>query len=417
MLRSQSLLRAVTVALPAALAALVTGMPAPLSAAAPAPAAAPAAAAVTSPEILPDHRVIFRVNAPQAASVTVTGDWVTQGLGTGGPLARDERGIWSLTVGPLVPDVYSYTFTLDGVRVVDPANPQTKPGWRAAESLFEVPGAELGYAALANVPHGDIRSVPYYSSSLQQQRRMQVYTPPGYDGNATRYPVLYLIGGGGDDDLAWSTVGRAGNILDNLLAAGRARPMIVVFPNGNLNLAGVAPPPTGAAAEALSADGLAARLVTMSRFHDAFGRDLLEDIVPLVERRYRTLTGRENRAIAGMALGASEALRVAPSNLDRFAWIGVFSDGLQEGPHATVAPDFEQRNATFFSNPARTNAQLKLFWISVGRNDAFVQDGARRLADVLERRGIRHQFHETAGGHTWINWRHNLADFAPLLFR
>lgn len=381
------------------------------------PAAAPAAASLPSPEVLPDHRVIFRIIAPKAGSVTVSGDWVTQGLGIGGPLRRDDQGVWSLTVGPLAPDFYSYAFSVDGVRTLDPLNPMVKPGWRAAESLFEVPGPEGAYAATRDVPHGDVRSVSYYSKSLQQQRRMQVYTPPGYDGGAARYPVLYLIGGGGDDDTAWATVGRAGFILDNLLAAGKARPMIVVFPNGNLNLPGVAPPPMGAAAEALTADGLAARIATMSRFHDAFGRDLLEDIIPLVEQRYRVLASRQNRAIAGMALGGSETLRVAPSNLDRFAWIGVFSDGLQQGAHATVGPDFEQRNAAFFANAERTNAQLRLFWISVGRNDLFAKDGARRLADVLAGHGIRHEFHESEGGHTWINWRHNLADFAPLLFR
>jgi enterochelin esterase family protein len=383
----------------------------------PAPGAAPASAAWVSPEVLPDHRVTFRINAPRAGNVTVTGDWITQGLGTGGALARDAQGVWSLTVGPLVPDFYSYTFSVDGVRTFDPANPTVKPGWRAVESLFELPGAELAYAATLNVPHGDVRSVPYYSKSLQQQRRMQVYTPPGYDGSAVRYPVLYLIGGGGDDDTAWATVGRAGFILDNLLATGKARPMIVVFPNGNLNLPGVAPPPMGAVAEALSAEGLAARIATMSRFHDAFGRDLLEDIIPLVEQRYRVIANRQNRAIAGMALGGSETLRVAPSNLDKFAYIGVFSDGLQQGAHATVAPDFEQRNAAFFGNADRTNAQLRLFWISVGRNDLFVKDGARKLADVLASRGIRREFHESEGGHTWINWRHNLADFVPLLFR
>jgi enterochelin esterase family protein len=370
-----------------------------------------------SPEVLPDRRVTFRLAAPHAGEVTLSGDWVAQGRAAAGALSRDGQGVWSITIGPLVPDVYSYSFSVDGVRTVDPDNPQVKPGLRFAESLFEVPGPEAAYEAAANVPHGEVRSVWYPSKSLGQLRRMQVYTPPGYDGSTARYPVLYLISGGGDDDLAWASIGRAGFILDNLLAAARARPMIIVMPNGNLSLPGVPEPPMGAVAEKLSAAGLAERLTTISRLHDAFARDLLEDIIPGVEQRYRVRPGADNRAIAGMALGAAETLRVAPSHPELFGYIGVFSDGLQEGPHATVAPDFEQRNAAFFADAARTNAQLSLFWISVGRDDTSVTDGAQRLADLLQRHGIRHDFRLQEGGHTWINWRHALADFAPRLFR
>jgi enterochelin esterase-like enzyme len=377
--------------------------------------AAPAAAPV-SPEVLPDHRVTLRIAAPMAAVVTVTGDWVAQGRGTGGALAKDGQGVWSITIGPLVPDFYSYSFSVDGVHVVDPVNPLVKPGVRSVDSLFEVPGAEDAFEATVNVPHGELRSVWYYSKALQQTRRMQIYTPPGYDGGAARYPVLYLISGGGDDDLAWSSVGRAGFILDNLIAAGKARPMMVVMPNGNLRVPGIPEPEMGAVAESLSAEGLAARMVKMGALHDAFGRELLQDVLPWVEGHYRVMASRESRAIAGMALGAAETLRVAPSNLDKFAYIGVFSDGLQQGPHATVGPDFEQRNAAFFGDAKRTNAMLKLFWIGVGKDDVTVKDGSKRLADVLARHGIRHEFHETEGGHTWITWRHHLADFAPLLF-
>jgi enterochelin esterase family protein len=374
-------------------------------------------APAASPEVLPDHRVTFRLSAPHASEVTLSGDWVTQGRGGGGALARDGEGVWSITVGPLVPDVYSYSFNVDGVRTVDPNNPQVKPGLRFTESLFEVPGSEAAYEAAANVPHGEVRSVWYSSKALGQLRRMQVYTPPGYERGSARYPVLYLVSGGGDDDLAWPTIGRVGFILDNLLAAARVKPMIIVMPNGNLSVPGVPEPPMGAAAEKLSPAGLAARLEAISRLHDAFGRDLLEDVLPWVEQHYRVQPGADNRAIAGMALGAAETLRVAPSHPELFAYIGVFSDGLQEGPHATVAPDFEQRNAAFFADAVRTNAQLRLFWISVGRDDTSVTDGAQRLADLLQHHGIRHDFRLQEGGHTWINWRHALADFVPRLFR
>ncbi len=370
-----------------------------------------------SPEVLPDRRVTFRIYAPKATAVTIVGDWVTQGLGAGGALQKSDDGVWSLTVGPLPADFYSYTFSVDGVRTPDPKNAQVKPGVRYVESMFEVPGAEAAYAAIANVPHGEIRAVSYYAGTLKQTRRIQVYTPPGYEQGNTRYPVLYLISGGGDDDTAWPTIGRAGYILDNLLAAGKIKPMIVVMPNSNLSLPGVPPVPLGAAARSLDAAGLVARMATISTLHDAFGAELLKDVVPLVEQRYRTLTGPQNRALAGMAMGGAEVLRIGPARLDTFAYLGVFSEGLQQGPGAAVAPDFEQRNAAFFNSAARTNAQLKLFWLSIGKHDEAIQDGVNILSDLLNKHGIRHEYHETAGGHTWINWRHNLNDFLPLLFK
>ena len=193
--------------------------------------------------------------------------------------------------------------------------------------------------------------------------------------------------------------------------------MIVVMPNGNLSLPGAPPVPLGVAARSLDAAGLVARMAAISKLHDAIGEELLKDVVPLIEQRYRTLTGPQNRALAGMAMGGAEVLRIGPARLDTFAYLGVFSEGLQQGPGAAVAPDFEQRNAAFFNNAARTNAQLKLFWISIGKHDEAIQDGAKQLSDLLTRHAIRHEFHESSGGHTWINWRHNLADFAPLLFR
>jgi enterochelin esterase family protein len=368
----------------------------------------------TSPEVLPDKRVVFRIYAPRATEVTVSGDWVAQGRGTGGALTKDERGVWSRTVGPLVPDVYSYSFTVDGVRTLDPKNALVKQGVANVTSLFELSGDETAYEALANVPHGDMREVWYYSTTLKQMRRMHVYTPPGYDsGAATKYPVLYLMHGGGDEDSGWSTSGRAGFILDNLLAAGKIRPMVVVMPNGSVTLPGVDP----MRVPALTPETQAARIVGISQLHDAFAADLLDNIIPQVERRYRVLTDRAHRAMAGLSMGGAETLRVAPSHLDRFAYIGIFSMGLQTGRDQGVAGDFEQRNAKFFANPGETNKQLKLFWIGVGSNDQTVTDGPAKLDVLLTQRGIVHQFHQSEGGHTWINWRHYLYDYAQLLFR
>jgi enterochelin esterase family protein len=173
----------------------------------------------------------------------------------------------------------------------------------------------------------------------------------------------------------------------------------------------------GAAAEKLTAAELAARMSTITLLQDAFAQEVLTDIIPLVEHRYRVKASRADRAIAGMAMGGAEALRFAPLHLDTFTYIGVFSEGLQQGIHASTAADFEQRNASFLDNPRQTNAQLRLFWISVGKDDQFNREGAQMLQDMLARHGIQHEFHLIDGGHTWINWRQNLAEFAPLLFK
>lgn len=384
-------------------------------------AAAPATASpashdiLTSPEVLPDHRVTFRIYAPKASEVSIQGDWIAQGRGTGGHLQKDNQGIWSITVGPLVPDFYSYTYTVDGVRTIDPQNPMIKQGIARLESMFLVPGEEAAFADTWPVPHGDVRIVWYDSPALSCVRRMHIYTPPGYDRSDERYPVLYLIHGGGDDDSGWSTIGRAGFIMDNLLAADKVKPMIVVMPNGSIRRPGFSLRLTGA--DRYSPAAIKARIETISQLHDVFVEDLLTTIIPTVEKTYRVLTTRDNRAIAGLSMGGAETLRVAPSNLDKFAYIGVFSMGLQVGPHAGVNTDFEERNADFLADPDRTNEMLKLFWIAAGEDDRTITDGARRLSATLKRRGIQHAFHESTGGHTWINWRQYLYDFLPLLFR
>jgi enterochelin esterase-like enzyme len=367
-----------------------------------------------STEVLPDRRVVFRIHAPKASAVTLTSDFVTQGRGTAGPMQKDDEGIWSLTVGPLVPDFYSYSFNVDGVRTIDPRNPMVKQGVSSVDSKFLVPGPEAAYEDVQAVPHGEVREVWYDSKTLGGPRRMHVYTPPGYEHSDTRYPVFYLIHGGGDEDSGWSTIGRAGFILDNLLAAGKIKPMIVAMPNGSITLPGV-PNPMGRVAA--TPEAMEERIAVIAKLHDTFVRDLLTGIIPYVESTYRVVATRENRAIAGLSMGGAETLRAAPQNLDKFAWIGVFSMGLQEGVNAGVNSDFVERNATFFADPEKTNKQVKLFWIGAGKDDRTVGDGPKRLSDTLKAHNIRHEYHETDGGHTWINWRHYLSDFTPLLFR
>lgn len=371
--------------------------------------------AYKSTEVLPDRRVTFRIYAPKASAVTLTSDFATQGRGTAGPMQKDEAGIWSITAGPLVPDFYAYTFNVDGVRTVDPRNPMVKQGVASLESMFLVPGPEAAFADVQVVPHGEVRAVWYESKPLGGPRRMHVYTPPGYEKGNTKYPVLYLIHGGGDEDSGWSTIGRAGFILDNLLSAGKITPMIVVMPNGSITLPGVPAPMGGGMAATPEAQ--AERIARISKLHDTFVSDLLTSIIPYVDSTYRTLSDREHRAMAGLSMGGAETLRAAPSNLDKFAYIGVFSMGLQVGSNAGVNSDFVERNAKFFADPDKPNKMVKLFWIGVGSNDRTVTDGPKRLSDTLKAHDIRHEFHETEGGHTWINWRLYLRDFTQLLFR
>jgi enterochelin esterase-like enzyme len=355
-----------------------------------------------STEVAPDHKVTFCIYAPKASEVSVGGDF-----GGGGKMTKDDQGVWSLTVGPLVPDFYSYSFTVDGVRTVDPKNPLIKPGLSSLDSLFLLPGDEAEFEATRDVPHGEVRAAWYRSSTLDALRRVHVYTPPGYEGGTARYPVLYLLHGAGDEDSGWSTIGRAGFILDNLLAAGKAVPMLIVMPNGSLPLLanlrrpstpGTAPPPEFRAAMAAA----------QNRFTD----ELLKNVVPLVETTYRVKPGPANRALAGLSMGGGQTLRVLTTHPDQFAYVAIWSAGLFGGN----AADWEKQNEAFLKAADKVNGSVKLLSISIGDQD-FLRAGSKALVEVLEKHGIKHESHISGGGHTWINWRHYLGELAPRLFR
>ncbi|MGH9661077.1 MAG: esterase [Bryobacteraceae bacterium] len=351
---------------------------------------------LVSPETLSGHRVTFRIWAPKASEVTLRGDWME----APGPvkLEKDAQGIWSFTTGALTPDVYNYTFTVDGVRTLDPKNPMVKQGIGSLDNMFFLPGEEAAFEDNRMVPHGEIRQVWYRSSTLDTQRRMHVYTPPGYESGKSRYPVFYLLHGGGDEDSGWSTIGRAGFIVDNLLADKKAKPMIVVMPNGSMpRPADLASPAPGAAQAAMQ---------------QRFTSELMSDVIPHVEKNFRVLTGRENRAIAGLSMGGGQTLRVAATHPDQFAYVAVWSAGVNP---ATTA-DFEKRSEPFLAGADKVNKMVKVFAINVGDKD-FALAGSKNLAEVLNKRGIRHTLHVSGGGHTWINWRRYLHDYAQLLFR
>jgi enterochelin esterase-like enzyme len=367
-----------------------------------------------SSEVLPDNRVVFRIYAPNAKEVSVAGEF---GIPIRGPLQKDASGVWSITLGPLAPDYYTYSFTVDGVRTADPRNGMIRPGLNNVSNMFLVPGPESAFQEMQNLPHGEMREVWYDSKTLGVQRRMHVYTPPGYDRTSARLPVLYLVHGGGEDDMSWVVGGRAGFILDNLIAAGKAKPMIVVMPNGNV------PVPNAGAGNAGGQD----RATTAVKQRDLFISDLLTGIIPYAESNYRVIPNRENRALAGFSFGGSQTLRAMILDSDQFASIGIFSMGIMVGSSAGAGSiagaasgsvaDFEKDAAVFLADPEKTNRSMKLIWIGGGKDDTTVGNSPLLLDQTLTAHKILHQYHETPGGHSYANWRPYLRDFAQLLFR
>ena len=275
---------------------------------------------VVSPEVLPDRRVSFRILAPQAQNVRLAGSdmpvlaGAARGGSTAGQMTKGANSVWEVTLGPIDPGAYRYNFNVDGVSVVDPRNPSVSESSNNVWSLVYVPGAD--FMDTRNVPHGAVASVHYYSTALGRHRRVHIYTPPGYEIGRDRYPVFYLLHGASDSDDSWSSVGRAGFILDNLIAAKKAKPMVVVMPAGHTSAAG------------FGARGAAGAGTPATPPRDEFLEDFVKDITPYVDKNYRVLTGRPNRAIAGLSMGGSQTLNISFSSLDKFAYIGVYSSGI-----------------------------------------------------------------------------------------
>ncbi len=354
-----------------------------------------------STEVGADRKVTFRIYAPKASRVTVGGDF-----GQGGAMTKDEKGVWSLTVGPLDADFYSYTFNVDGVRTVDPKNPLIKQGISSLDSMFLVPGETAEFETTKDVPHGEIRSAWYRSGTLNTLRRIHVYTPPGYDESSDTYPVLYLLHGAGDDDSGWSTIGRAGFIVDNLLAERKAVPFVIVNPNGSL------PPPAEFANTTPEQRRSPEFRGRMEALQNRFSDELLKEIVPFVEKHYRVKKGVENRAIAGLSMGGGQTLRLLTTHPDQFAYVAIWSAGLFGGDPA----EWEKRNSEFLAKAEDVNKTVKLLSISVGDAD-FALAGSKSLAELFDKHKIKHEMKISGGGHTWINWRHYLRDLTPRLFQ
>jgi len=269
---------------------------------------------VSSPEVLADRQITFRLLAPKAESVRLGGTDIP-GMGQGKPMTKGDKGIWEITIGPISPGSYRYNFNVDGVAVIDPRNPLVSESNNNVWSLVHVSGSE--FSDTKNIPHGVVAAVTYYSTALGKFRRMHIYLPPGYELGQGRFPVFYLLHGAGDCDDSWTSVGRAGFILDNLIAAKKARPMIIVMPAGHTRPTGRGPLP-----------GIAQPGSSAAPPPDEFIQDFMTDIMPYVEQHYRVLMGRENRAIAGLSMGGNQTLNIALPNLEKFGYVGVFSSGL-----------------------------------------------------------------------------------------
>jgi enterochelin esterase-like enzyme len=355
-------------------------------------AQAPTAPRLISPDVGAGRSVTFRFEAPNAKEVSLALEGAEPRA-----MQKDASGVWTVTTPPLDPDLYGYSIVADGVRMIDPRNHATKPNLLNLASLVHVPGPPSLPWEVGDTPRGTIQHHFYRSKIVGDDRDYFVYTPPGYDPTASRsYPVLYLLHGYSDDASAWTSVGKAHVILDNLIARGAARPMIIVMPLGYGAPEIVAPATASIRDPAL-------RRRSYEKFRDA----LFTEVMPHVEKAYRVAKDRSGRAIAGLSMGGAESLFVGLNALDRFSWIGAFSSG-----------GLDESFDTMFSNldASKANGQLRLLWIACGTQDRLIETN-RKLRQWLTAKQVRHAEVETPGAHTWMVWRRNLAAFVPLLFQ
>ncbi|HPG39462.1 MAG TPA: alpha/beta hydrolase-fold protein [bacterium] len=356
---------------------------------------------LVSPRILPDNKVQFSIYAPEAKAVLLGGSDIPD-LMQNNKLTKNADGVWTLQFGPVAPGAYRYNFNVDGLSVTDPRNTSISESNSNVWSLLYVPGAD--FMDTHKVRHGAIAEITYFSKTLNKFRRMHIYTPPGYEIGSEKYPVFYLLHGAGDCDDSWSTVGRAGFILDNLIAAQKAKPMIVVMPAGH----------TGPFLWGRRGSDGARPPV------DEFLLDFTNDILPYTETHYRVLTDRQHRAIAGLSMGGSHTLNIAIPHMELFAWIGVYSSGIfgitgGNNQFGNAGQSWEDEHKQELSNTELIKG-IKLFWFATGKDD-FLVETTRATVDMFKKHGFNPVYKETTGAHTWINWQLYLNEFASLLFQ
>jgi enterochelin esterase-like enzyme len=352
-----------------------------------------------SVQVLADGRVTFRLCAPAATEARVTStdiaDVIPMGIEGGPvglPMAKDDKGLWSVTTDkPIAPDNYRFNFSVNGARVPDPLAASFTRERVGIDSTFEVSGSAGVFQTYnKDIPHGMVSDVEYWSKSLGVKRRAKVYLPPGYLASSRSYPVLYLVHGAGDSDDSWTGTGHAHYILDNLIAAGKAKPMIVVMPFGHT------PDRPG----------------TDILVNTDFGDDLIKDLIPRIEKDFRTIRSASGRAMAGLSMGGSHTLRYGLTHPELFQYLGVFSMGLGMNGNTEDISRYELANATALRRGAK---ELKLFYYAMGKDD-FLYGTVAPTRAMLDRAGVHYVYNESGGGHTWINWRRYLNDFAPRLF-
>ncbi|MGD8786809.1 MAG: alpha/beta hydrolase-fold protein [Phycisphaerales bacterium] len=339
---------------------------------------------IVSPEAHSDGRVTFRLLAPDAKRVGVNVQFV-QGFR---PMTKSENGVWSVTLGPAEPEIYEYNFVVDGLQVVDPSNSWLKVWLGNARNLVEIHDKEPMFFQEQEVPHGTVHIHKYHSKSLGVTRGLYIYTPPGYETSKNaKYPVLYLFHGMGDCVDAWTVVGRANVIVDNLLAKNKAKPLVIVMPYGHT--------PSTPDSDMRSIGNYA-----------AFEKDLIKDVIPYVQERYRVSNKRNGRAVAGLSMGGGQSLTVGLGNPELFGWVGAFSSAVPQAPQLDG----------LLTKLKKSNDKLNLFWIGCGRGDFLFQTN-QKFIERLKAENIEHIACITDGGHEWRLWRLYLNEFVPILFK
>ena len=404
MLKTATLILALSLPATAATAQTPSGPPAgaPVPGGPAAPGrGGPRGPVVISPEIGADQTLTLRYLAPNATQVTASGELD----GKPHPMTKGADGVWTVTVGPLAPDIYTYAFNVDGVVALDPRNVNTKYGYGnfGAVSIVEIPGDGPAFYDVKDVPHGEVRIKPYVSKSLGFNRTAWIYTPPGYDKGGN-FPVMYLLHGAGDIESGWTMIGRANNILDNLIAEGKAKPMVVVMPLGHAIQSFWTGPAKGMPPAPPMAGGTAPPAI-----EGAFFRDFLTDLMPMVERDYKVSKKAEDRAIAGLSMGGGQTLTLAFSKPELFRYVAAMS--------AAANGITEARYPAIFKDPSVVNKQFKVFWIGIGKDDRLTGPSNTTLHDALTKAGITHTYVLGEGRHEWTVWRNHLREVAPLLFR
>lgn len=369
---------------------------------------------IVSPQVNDNNTVTFRLRAPKAVTVQVTGDFLpTQAIDTpfgkfDGPgvadLKEGKDGVWEYTTPePLAPELYSYTFLVDGLKITDPSNVYQLRDVASVTNVFLIGGDRADLYAVNKVPHGTVSKVWYHSDGLGMDRRLTVYTPAGYENSGKRYPVFYLLHGMGGDENAWSELGRTAQIMDNLIAQGKAEPMIVVMTNGNAALE---------AAPGESSLGFAAPTMQLPKTMEGSFETCFPEVVKFIDKNYRTKAGKKNRAIAGLSMGGFHSMHISKQYPDMFDYVGLFSAAIMPSGEVTspIYQDIESKLAVQFAKkPA-------LYWIAIGDKD-FLYQANSDYRKLLDSKGYPYKYYETGEGHIWKNWRIYLTEFAPMLFK